>query len=60
MKRIKIKIKNSIVCIGNPDTALRSEIERFDLADSTPLDCMEFIRRLKSWNRNPKDRNTGR
>lgn len=60
MKRIKIKIKNSIVCMGSPDTALRSEIDRFDLAGSTPLDCMEFIRRLKSWNGKPKDRNTGR
>lgn len=49
MKRFKIKIKNSIVCVGAGAgaEALRAELKGFDVANKTPLQCMDFIRELK-------------
>lgn len=45
-----IKFKNATISIGNlsTDQALLHEIEQFDLANSTPTDCMDFLRDLKS------------
>ena len=45
-----IKFKNATISIGNlsTDQALLKEIEQFDLANSTPTDCMDFLRDLKS------------
>ena len=46
--RVKIKIKNSTVCLGGLlDAPLVKALEKFDLANATPLDCMAFIRKLK-------------
>ena len=44
-----IKFKNSTISIGTlqTDDALRLEVEAFDLANSTPTDCMDFLRHLK-------------
>ncbi|MBQ6029897.1 MAG: hypothetical protein IJL31_00145 [Oscillospiraceae bacterium] len=45
---LKIKIKNSIVHVGAlAEGSLLRDIAEFDLADKTPLDCMDFIRKLK-------------
>lgn len=44
----KIIIKNSIVCIGVQQDKLREVLAEFDLADKTPMDCMDFIRELKA------------
>ena len=43
-KKTVIKIKNSVVVLGaNPV----DEIKRFDLATATPMDCFEFVKKLK-------------
>ena len=46
---LKIKIKNSIVCLGDSvvGNSIKKEILGFDLANSTPVDCMDFIRTLQ-------------
>ena len=48
--KIKLKIKNSVVILGSgPDNqeGLMELIRNFDAANATPLDCMDFIRRVK-------------
>ena len=37
------------MCIGNltTDAPLLKELQEFDLANSTPTDCMDFLRDLK-------------
>ena len=44
-----IKFKHSTICIGNltTDAPLLKELQEFDLANSTPTDCMDFLRDLK-------------
>jgi len=46
---IRIKIKNSVIVLANGEEAgtLREEIRGFDISDKTPLDCMDFLRKLK-------------
>ena len=46
----KIKIKNSTVNITVviPETSdIKNEIKKYDLSDKTPIDCMNFLRRIK-------------
>jgi len=46
--RLKIKIKKSNVTIGGLlDGPLARELAAFDLASKTPVECMDFVRRLK-------------
>lgn len=46
--KVKIKIKNSVVCLGGLlDAPLKAELAKFDLANKTPLDCLDFVRKLK-------------
>lgn len=43
-KKTVIKIKNSVVVLGaNPV----DEIKNFDLSTATPMDCFEFVKKLK-------------
>lgn len=45
---VKIKIKNSVVCLGGLlDAPLKTELAKFDLVNKTPMDCMDFVRKLK-------------
>lgn len=45
----KIRIKNSVIIVGNINQDTVSQlIKSFDLADKTPNDCFEFVRKLKS------------
>jgi len=46
MRNINIKIKNSVVAVSTEEALIR-EIEEFDLASATPVDCHCFIRHLK-------------
>lgn len=46
MRNINIKIKNSVVALSSEGALLR-EIEEFDLAKATPVDCHCFVRHLK-------------
>lgn len=47
---VKIKIKNSVVCLGGLlDAPLKAELAKFDLANKTPMECMEFVRKLKKY-----------
>ena len=46
----KIKIKNSTINVSINlcgDSAIKREVERFDLASKTPFDCMTFIKLIK-------------
>lgn len=44
----KIKIKNSIVCLGGiGEQSIKDLVKNFDLASATPIDCMKFIEKLK-------------
>lgn len=44
----RIKIKNSIVCLGDlGEQSVKELVKNFELASATPFDCMEFIRKLK-------------
>ncbi len=46
--QLKIKIKKSTVQIGAmPDGPLARAIAAFDLSGATPMDCMDFVRKLK-------------
>lgn len=49
-QRVKINIKNSVVVVGNlPEgSPVEALVKRFDLANSTPVDSLDFLRRLKS------------
>lgn len=49
-KKTKIIIKKSVVVVGNlPEVSNVEELlKRFDVANSTPVDCLDFLRRLKS------------
>lgn len=51
MNKIRIKIKNSVVCLSDlkelKDESVRKELEDFDIATKTPIDCMNFVRKLK-------------
>lgn len=46
----KIKIKNSVVIVvGQVEGAsVVKALKQFDIADKTPNDCFEFVRKLKS------------
>lgn len=45
---LKIKIKNSVIILADQrEGGLLEQIRRFNLSDKTPIDCMDFIRRLK-------------
>ena len=46
MNDTNIKIKNSVVNLSAHEELLR-EIEAFDLAKASPVDCHCFIRQLK-------------
>jgi hypothetical protein len=46
MGKTIIRIKNSTIALQESDALLR-EIENFDLAKATPVDCHVFIRQLK-------------
>lgn len=44
----RIKIKNSIVCLGGiGEQNIKDLVRNFDLASATPIDCMKFIGKLK-------------
>ena len=45
-QKVNIKIKNSIVIVGESSPAERL-VKQFDLANATPVDCMHFLDRLK-------------
>ena len=45
MKDVNIEIKNSTVVLG--ESAFIEELNAFDLAKATPVDCHVFIRQLK-------------
>lgn len=49
-KKTKIIIKNSVVVVGHlPEGSHVEELlKRFDAANSAPVDCLDFLRRLKS------------
>lgn len=54
MSKLKINIKNSIVFVGSEGEEskyLFGRIKDFDLSDSTPIDCMDFLRKLKDGKR---------
>lgn len=47
----RIKIKNSVVVVvGSVDgaDAVSKLVKSFDLADATPTECFDFVRKLKS------------
>lgn len=44
----RIKIKNSIVCLGGiGEQSIKELVRNFELATATPMDCMKFIGKLK-------------
>ena len=43
----KIRIKNSVIILAQSGDGLREQLLEFDIADKTPLDCMDFLRKLK-------------
>ncbi|MBR5835212.1 MAG: hypothetical protein IKY66_03515 [Bacteroidales bacterium] len=47
MDRIKIKNSTVNITINLRTDSLKNEIENFDIASKTPIDCMEFIRKIK-------------
>ena len=48
MIRLNLKIKKSNVQIGTlPDGPLARAVAAFDLSGATPMDCMDFVRKLK-------------
>lgn len=48
MIRLNLKIKKSNVHIGQlPDGPLARAVAAFDLSGATPMDCMDFVRKLK-------------
>lgn len=54
MNKLKINIKNSIVLVGlesEKSKSLFSRIKDFNLSNSTPIDCMNFLRELKDGKR---------
>ena len=47
----RIKIKNSVVVVVGSvdgDDAVSKLVKSFDLADATPTECFDFVRKLKS------------
>ena len=47
----RIKIKNSVVVVvGSVDDAdaVSKLVKSFDIADKTPTECFDFVRKLKS------------
>ena len=47
----RIKIKNSVVVVvGNveDESGIARLVKSFDLADKTPTECFDFVRKLKS------------
>ena len=42
--RLVIKIKKSCIVLGSE---MAEALRRFDLSGATPLDCMDFLRKLK-------------
>lgn len=45
----KIKIKNSVVIVNTSsdcESSIKEELKNFEIADKTPIDCMDFVRRL--------------
>ena len=40
-----IRIKKSVVVLG--DSELLEEFKRFDLSTATPVDCFDFIKKMK-------------
>ena len=54
MSKLKINIKNSIVLVWLESEKFKSlfgRIKDFDLSNSTPIDCMNFLRKLKDGKR---------
>lgn len=47
----KIIIKNSVIVLS--EDAMDKLIQKYDLADKTPLDCQEFLKRIKYGCRKP-------
>lgn len=44
----RIKIKNSIVCLGDiGEMSIKQLVRGFDIASATPIDCMKLIVKLK-------------
>lgn len=43
----KIIVKKSIICVSLGEDDLRRVLDEFDISDKTPLECMDFLRRLK-------------
>lgn len=45
---VKITIKNSIIalCGKERENTVVEELRDFNIADKTPLDCMDFLRNL--------------
>lgn len=45
---VKITIKNSIIdlCGKERENPVVEELRNFNIADKTPLDCMDFLRNL--------------
>lgn len=47
----RIKIKHSVVIVVgsvSDEKGIAQLVESFDIADKTPTDCFDFIRKLKS------------
>lgn len=51
-KPLKLKnIRNSVIVIGSTcegSSAVEKALKDFDIADKTPLECFDFLRKLKS------------
>lgn len=46
----RIRIKNSVVIVvgqASGEEIVSQLVRSFDVADKTPLDCFEFVRKLK-------------
>jgi hypothetical protein len=47
-KGIELKhIHRSVIIIGG-QSALEEEVRNFDLAEKTPVECLEFVRKLRN------------
>ena len=46
-QKVNIKIKNSVVIVGDSDH-IEKLVERFDLANASPNDCLHFLAKLKN------------
>ena len=44
--KVNIKIKNSVVIVDDSDH-IEKLVERFDIANASPNDCLHFLAKLK-------------